>query len=175
MMKRLFLALCLCLLSVFAWAAGPLTSAQLQTLKTLVAGDPTATELANAADDVGLAAWLNTPEATYTVWRTDLTIDECNAVIVWTEVDGLTTGKARIWEWMKTLPVLNAARANIRQGIQDAFASAASTRNALTALAKRQATRAEKALASGTGTNASPATLGWEGLITYADASLIRS
>ena len=174
-MKRLFLAFVLFLVSALAIAAGPLTSGQLQTLKTLVQADPIATALANAADDVGLAAWLNTGDATYTVWRTDLTIDECNAVIVWTEVDGLTAGKARIWEWMKSLAVLNASRANIRQGILDAFASATATRTALTALAKRLASRAEKALASGTGTNASPATLTWEGQITYADASLIRS
>ncbi len=174
-MKRLFLAFVLFLVSALAIAAGPLTSGQLQTLKTLVRADPIATALANAADDVGLAAWLNTGDATYTVWRTDVTIDECNAVIVWTEVDGLTAGKARIWEWMKSLAVLNASRANIRQGILDAFASATATRTALTALAKRLASRAEKALASGTGTNASPATLTWEGQITYADASLIRS
>lgn len=174
-MKRLFLAFVLFLVSALAIAAGPLTSGQLQTLKTLVQADPIATALANAADDVGLAAWLNTGDATYTVWRTDVTIDECNAVIVWTEVDGLTAGKAGIWEWMKSLAVLNASRANIRQGILDAFASATATRTALTALAKRLASRAEKALASGTGTNASPATLTWEGQITYADASLIRS
>ena len=174
-MKRLFLAFVLFLVSALAIAAGPLTSGQLQTLKTLVQADPIATALANAADDVGLAAWLNTGDATYTVWRTDVTIDECNAVIVWTEVDGLTAGKARIWEWMKSLAVLNTSRANIRQGILDAFASATATRTALTALAKRLASRAEKALASGTGTNASPATLIWEGQITYADASLIRS
>lgn len=174
-MKRLFLAFVLFLVSALAIAAGPLSSGQLQTLKTLVQADPIATALANAADDVGLAAWLNTGDATYTVWRTDVTIDECNAVIVWTEVDGLTAGKARIWEWMKSLAVLNASRANIRQGILDAFASATATRTALTALAKRLASRAEKALASGTGTNASPATLTWEGQITYADASLIRS
>lgn len=174
-MKRLFLAFVLFLVSALAIAAGPLTSGQLQTLKTLVQADPIATALANAADDVGLAAWLNTGDATYTVWRTDVTIDECNAVIVWTEVDGLTAGKARIWEWMKSLAVLNASRANIRQGILDAFASATATRTALTALAKRLASRAEKALASGTGTNASPATLTWEGQITYADASMIRS
>lgn len=174
-MKRLFLAFVLFLVSALAIAAGPLTSGQLQTLKTLVQADPIATALANAADDVGLAAWLNTGDATYTVWRTDVTIDECNAVIVWTEVDGLTAGKARIWEWMKSLAVLNASRANIRQGILDAFASATATRTALTALVKRFASRAEKALASGTGTNASPATLTWEGQITYADASMIRS
>lgn len=173
-MRKIF-AIVLFLFSTLACAAGPLTSAQLQALKTLVQSDPTATALANAADDVGLAAWLNTPEATYTVWRTDLTIEECNSAITWTEVDGLTTGKARIWEWMRTIGTLNAAKPNIRQGISDAFASASATRNALAALAKRLATRAEKALASGAGTNASPSIMGWEGQISYADASLIRS
>lgn len=174
-MKRTFLTFVLFLFSALAIAAGPLTSGQLQTLKTLVQSDPTATALANAADDVGLAAWLNTSEATYTVWRTDVSIDECNAVIVWTEVDSLSTGKARIWEWMKSLTVLNAARANIRQGISDAFANASSTKTALTTLSKRLATRAEKALAAGAGTNANPSTLTWEGQVSYADASLIRS
>ena len=47
--------------------------------------------------------------------------------------------------------------------------------DALTAAQKRTATRAEKALANGTGTDASPANLGWEGWISGNDASDIRS
>lgn len=43
------------------------------------------------------------------------------------------------------------------------------------ALSQRTASRAEKALSIGTGTTASPDTLGWEGQISYSiDAPLIR-
>lgn len=152
-----------------------LNTAQIATLKALVQSDPTANALALAADDIGLAGWLNTTEPAYIVWRNDVTTAEANAVMVWTEIDSLTVGKARIWEWMESLAVLDARQANIRQGINDAFSNAASTRTALIALAKRSATRAEKALASGSGTSASPSIMSFVGSITYADASLIRS
>lgn len=46
---------------------------------------------------------------------------------------------------------------------------------ALQSAQKRFATRAEKALASGTGTTNSPATLTREGLLSYGEASIIRS
>lgn len=153
-----------------------LTSQQITALKAAAAADPTAAALMTSADDVGLAAWFNAADpSACIVWRHDMSIAEANAALVWTEVDALTVGKARIWEWMHGLAVLDARQANVRQGLADAFANATATRAALTALAKRSASRAEKALASGACTNAAPSIMTFVGQLSYADASLIRS
>lgn len=156
-------------------AQAQLTPAQITTLRTVCQADQTCAALASAADDIGLAAWLNTPDATCTVWRSDVSVAEANQSLVWTEVDGLTAGKARIWEWMSRLLVLDARQANIRQGLYDAFAAATASRTALIALAKRAPTRAERALSSGACTGASPSIMTFVGAVSYADASLIRS
>ena len=95
--------------------------------------------------------------------------------MVWTEIDAMTVGKARIWEWMSKLGTLDARSANIRQGLSDAFSSATSTRPALVTLAKRTATRAEQVLSSGACTTANPSIMPFVGSVTYAQASLIRS
>lgn len=161
---RTFLA-CLALAVPLAFAALPasaaITSQQATTLKATCTADPTCLGLMRAADDVGMAAWFNTTEA--------------RKVMVWTEIDALTAGKARIWEWMREGGVLDARDNNIRQGLNDAFSAATATRTALTALAKRSATRAEKALATGAGTSGSPSIMTFVGAVTYADASLIRT
>lgn len=174
-MIRILIACLLALSSTIA--AAQLTAPQVATLKTACAADSTCQSLATAADDVALAAWFNAADGGgCIVWRPDVTFSEAAQAITWTEVDALTAGKARIWEWMaRHLSVIDARQANVRQGISDAFAGAATTRNALTALAKRVATRAEKALASGACTSGSPSIMTWTGPITYADASLIRS
>ena len=152
-----------------------MTPAQLNTLKVLASADQTAAGFIATADDQALADWFNTPDVAFFVWRTNVRIDECNKVMVWTEIDALTNGKARIWDWMSRMGVLDASQANVRQGLTDAFSAATNTRTALTALAKRNATRAEKALiASGTGSNASPAIMGHEGTLSAAAASQVR-
>jgi hypothetical protein len=67
---------------------------------------------------------------------------------------------------------INPSITNIRQGIQDIFTGAqlATTRQALVALAKRQATRAEHLLSTGTGTTANPALVTSEGTVSEAEA-----
>ena len=165
-------ALLLCLAS---FAQAQLTTSQVATLRTTCQADIGCAALAAAADDIGLAAWLNSVDATCTVWRSDVTVLEVNKVMVWTEIDALTVGKARIWDWMSRLGVLDAREANIRQGLSDGFSAATATRTALIALAKRAPTRAERALASGACTSGSPSIMTFVGLVTYAEASLIRS
>lgn len=153
-----------------------LTADQITALRAVVQADQTAAALAVAADDIGLANWLNEPaDPAYTIWRHDISIEEANDVLVWTEVDALTPGKARIWEWMSRLGVLDARKLNIRRGISDAFAPAPSTRAALQTLSKRLATRAERALASGVGTDGNPGIATFVGEVSYAEASTIRS
>lgn len=159
-----------------ALPAHALTTAQMTALRALADADPTAVALMQAGDDIGLAAWFNTT-TTCIVWRNDVSIAEANGVIVWNEVDGLTVGRARIWDWMRQLEILDARNANIRDGLANAFAGAgaAGTRTALTALIKRVATRAEKHLASGACSDASPSIMTYVGSLSYIDASRIRA
>ena len=68
---------------------------------------------------------------------------------------------------------VNPSLATIRQFFDDIFSGAggANTRTALLALWKRSALRIEKLLATGTGSDASPATLVAEGTITAQQIS----
>lgn len=175
---RLAAILCLALAPLLPAAAADLTPQQTATLKALVAADPTAAQLAAVADDQGLADWLNTPIATI-VWRTDVSIDAImRNGIDWARVDNLSVGKARIWDWMGRLGVLDCSRASVRAGIDATWVGTTAdlaVRATVYGHCKRPASRAEAALATGTGTDASPATMGWEGVLSPAEASLIRS
>jgi hypothetical protein len=152
-----------------------LTAAQQTTLAQAIRADTNqavidALEIRN---DVLLAELYNAA-TTFVVWRTNLSPAEYREAIVWTEVDALTVGKARIWEWVTqqmTAPI-DASKVNVRQGLMDCWASNTTTRTQLTAAAKRAASKAEKLFATGTGTTATPGTLGWEGTLSYTDIGL---
>lgn len=153
-----------------------LTTEQMQTLKSAILADPTQANNVTIQDYSAIADWLNSA-STYIVWRTEIPVAEYRDALVWTEVDGLTAGKARIWEWvtgLMTLP-LQAAKIAVRQGLADCWASNTVTRAQLLVVAKRAATVAEKALATGTGTTATPGNLGWEGSISAYDIGGILS
>lgn len=107
----------------------------------------------------------------FIVWRSSIQPDEYREVMVWTEVDGLQVGKARIWEWITasmTLPI-DATKTNVRQGLADVFPANQSTRGALLAIAKRPATGGESVFATGTGTDANPGIAEFEGMLTTTD------
>ena len=149
-----------------------LTTAQQTTLAAAIRADtdPAVVAALDIRNDVLLAELYNAA-STFIVWRTNITPNEYREAIVWTEVDALTAGKARIWEWVTqqmTAPI-DASKANVRQGLMDCWASNTTTRTQLTAAAKRTATKAEKLFATGTGTTATPGTLGWEGTLSYTD------
>lgn len=171
--RHLFAGLVLALFAVVAQAQ--FSPQQIATLKTVCNAAPACVTLANAADDIALSAWFNAAdEGGCIVWRPDVPIGEANAAMVWTEIDALAVGKARIWEWMRLVNVLDYRLPSIRQGINDAFAGT-TTRTQVTQTGKRVASRVEKALGSGACSNVSPSIMTWYGQITYADASLIRS
>lgn len=177
-----------------------LTQAQIDLLKPVVQADPTASALALAADDVGLAAWLNGASAK-TVWRTDVPMRDIFNSIVWSNTtpsmvpDGTTLWTNRNLQCqskqleLQTLIFgseghVDASKANIRQGFQDALTAIPSKADGSNQAAgwlvvqeafKRIATAAEAALSSGAGTNADPATMTFEGLVSYSEASMIRS
>ena len=162
-----------------------LTSAQLLTLKAEILADPVLAALPNNPDgDFEIAAQLNAlavPD--FFVWRTNVPLDE---IMVngfdWTRVDNLTVGKARIWEWMVALGHINPSQANVRAGVLAVFTTASDLGNRVAVFGhcQRQATRAEKVLAVGTGTTTTdqgvgPATMGFEGNLSYVDVQNARN
>ena len=151
-----------------------LTNAQSLVLKAAILAETDATFVAYRAQGAtgAIANWYN--EATspaWIVWRTDVPPEEYRDAITWTEVDALTAGRARIWEWITQgmMAPLNAGSANVRTGLADCWASNTTTRTSLLAACKRTATKAEKLFSTGTGSTATPATLGWEGTLSADD------
>ena len=72
---------------------------------------------------------------------------------------------------------INFSRPNVRQGLQDIFSGAggASQRTHLLAIGRRLTTRAEKLFSAGTGSTASPGTMGFEGNLSYQDVQEARN
>jgi hypothetical protein len=158
-----------------------LTTQQLQTLKTAILADQALAALpVNDDTAFAIADAFNLPASpAFVAWRSSVPVEEIMSNgFVWTEVDGLSVGKARIWEWMADLGTINPSRANIRAGIDNAFQGAGAgpvaMRAAIYAHCKRNVTRAEKLYATGTGTDVSPATMGWEGSLTYQEVRQAR-
>lgn len=152
-----------------------LTTAQLQTLKAAILAEtnPTFVGYRNAGETGLMANWLN-ELSTFVVWRTSVTQDECQQVagFDWAQIDNLTVGQARIWDWMFKTGVIDASRERIRAGINECWKGTAAklaVGTAVLAVCKRNATRGEAILASGTGTSASPGTMSFEGDLTSRD------
>lgn len=172
-------ALVALVLAAVSFGASALTTQQIATLKTACTADTTCNALAVAADDFGLADWFNAP-STFIVWRTSVGAEEImqSDSFDWTRVDNLSNGKARIWDQMFRFGAINPSKANVRAGIDAVWVGTAAdlaVRAAVYVVCKRAATRAEQFLASGTGTTGTPGFLTFEGVLTFADASLIRS
>ena len=179
LITKLILALFVALLAPLAHAQ--LTPTQMATLKAACQQDTTCNTMitSSSPDDFAIAAWFNASGETYIIWRDAVPVDDImRNGMDWTRVDNLSVGKARIWEWMTRLGTLNCVKANIRAGIDATWVGTAAdlaVRATVYTHCKRAATRAEKALASGAGTDASPSVPTWTGLVTYQEASWIRS
>src|SRR5574338_348425 len=158
-----------------------LTDPQMQTLKALAAADPTASTYFDGNHDVELAAWFNAvADANIYVWRSNVTDREVQAdpAFDWTRVDNLTTGKARIWEYMFKFRNITPSQSNIRTGIAAVWVGTAAylaVQAAVLAKCKANPSRAVKALATGAGTSATPAVMTYEGTVSVGEASTIRS
>lgn len=152
-----------------------LTPAQLTTIKADILADPVLSTIPAGIDgSFAIADIYNGPPATaFVVWRTMVPVEEIiNNGFVWTAVDTLSVGKARIWDWMREPGFINPSKANVRQGLQDAFGS---TQPNIAQHLKRAASRIEKLLATGTGTVGNPGTMTFEGRVTYQDIELARA
>lgn len=151
-----------------------LTLEQKQLLKADILADPILAEWAatghmasEIADAYNLAA-----QPAWVVWRTSVTAEEWAMAIIGgggaAQLDALTGSKreALLWACDRTL---NPSDPEVRAALDDFCGSQNNLKGAVVAAQKRNATRAEKLFSSGTGTTLAPATMGFEGDLSYQD------
>mgnify|MGYP001570317548 CR=1 FL=1 len=163
-----------------------LTTAQLQVIKNDILADPTLNSFPNTSDgNFAIAALYRvTVSPDFWVWKTLVTQSECVSVQSidvtnwsWTTYIARSQGERDGWrEMFADTGAINPSRPNVRQGLADIFSgpSGAGQRTHLLAIGRRLATRIEKLLATGTGSAASPATMEFEGDLTYSDVQAAR-
>lgn len=157
-----------------------LTTAQLQALKAHILASPDlapissgpSTDYQTVADRLNIAA---APD--FYCWRQSMQTSEIGRIISYVALAAMTTANL---DRVRTFDTLNPesfdpGRADIRQYMAETFSGALggqgqATRDALEAAYRDKATRAEKVLATGTGSFAVPAAFGWEGSV---DTSIV--
>lgn len=158
-----------------------LTLAQKQALKADILADPAFAGLpmtSGAAHLIAEAYKVNQPA--YIVWRSSVSQDEImQNGFDWVQVDNLSVGKARIWEWLfaNEQKAMNPGKANVRAGVDECWKGTSAmlaVRAAIYVHCKRSANRGEKLFATGTGTDASPANMAFEGELTPDDVAEAR-
>jgi hypothetical protein len=158
-----------------------LTTQQKSTLKAYIEADPTLSAFPQNSDGAYAIAGLLNVEASpaFIVWKTDVSIDEImRNGMDWARVDNLSVGKARIWDWLGRLGTINASKTNVRAGIDAAWVGTAAdlaVRAAIYTHCKRSATVIEKLFSAGTGSDATPAAMAFEGAISYQDVQEARA
>ena len=162
-----------------------LTQQQLAALKAVIDADPALAAQPNNSDGAfAIAAALNqSASPAWVVWKTVVTREEVlQNGFDWTRLDNLSVGKARVWNDIFVNGVLNASKPNVRTGIDSVWVGTAAdlaVRAAVYVHCKRNATRAQKALSSGTGSDATPATLDsnidQDFQLTYDDVTQARN
>jgi hypothetical protein len=161
-----------------------LTTQQLTAIKANILANPDLSSQPETADGAfAIAALYNlTASPDFWVWRTFVSKAEYvqstgpdGTVFNWTGAGFITrsVGERDAWrEIFNGSDSCNPSLPNVRQAFQDIFSGtgvAANNRAHLAAVSRRKATRIEKLLATGTGSTADPATLGYEEQVTYQD------
>lgn len=167
-----------------------LTTAQLAAIKADILADSALNAFPNSNDGnfAIAAAYSVTASPDYWVWRTRVTKAE---MVQETSVDGTTfnwtgngfitrsAGEQAAWQQIFNGELAcNPSLPNVRQAFLDIFSgtgNAAANRTHLSTISRRKANRVEKLLATGTGSTASPATMGFEGTLTYQDIEAARN
>jgi hypothetical protein len=158
-----------------------LTTAQLAAVKADILADATlAAYPMNSDGAYAIAEAYNLPAAAeWIVWKTNVDPEDImRNGMDWTRVDNLSVGKARIWDWMTKLGTFNASKINIRAGIDAVWVGTAAdlaVRALVYTHCKRTSSRIEKLLSEGTGSDASPAVMAFEGLISYPEIMQARN
>jgi hypothetical protein len=158
-----------------------LTPAQLTTLKAAILADPVlAAKPMNSDGDFDIAVAFNSPASpSFTVWKSNVSIEDTGQAFNGTELAGLTTANNTRLQTIAhyLLNGYNASLPDVRQMFNDIFSGAGGTvtRANLLVVWKRFATRGEKLYATGTGSDAVPATLVFEGSISPQDVNSARN
>lgn len=156
-----------------------LNTSQLLLVKAEILADPVLNAEPDTADGAfAIAQKLNLLAVpAFIVWRTNVPRADCKKAMVWTEFIARLPGERESWQFMLADGSINAAEVNIRQGINDIFSGpgGAGSRANLLAIAKRSARRIEKILATGPGTDPAPATMEFEGTISFGEVQTARA
>ena len=146
---------------------------QKTTLKADILANSDANALYTVGNLQGLADLYNALSSpAFIVWKSAVPKDEVGKAFQASALAAITAGNNdKLANFAAWNDVVYPARLDQRQFFDDVFsvAAGATTRANLLALWKRTATRAEKLFASGTGSDATPATLTFEGGLSYTD------
>lgn len=175
-----------------------MTPEQIIALRAKVFLDATAKNLAHALDNLGLTNYLNTVDPAYFVWRTSTKVADISDAVTWANLtptdaaDGTATYTNRallcqakqinLQILIQGREALNTTKPNVRAGVQDALTNIPSGVGgaivgagwaAVKAAMTRTATLAEKMLAVGAGTAATPSNLDIEGVLSEHDVAVL--
>jgi len=158
-----------------------LTTAQLQTLKAYIASVPAlAAQPMNPDGHQAIADALNQAASpAFIVWRSDVSANEIGNAWVGTDIDGMSAlNMQRLQLLLASSPggTFDMRRADRRAGFENPFGTNVSnaSRVNMRAVWKRNASVAERLLASGTGSDASPALTTFEGSLNRDEVERAR-
>lgn len=130
-----------------------------------------------AAYDAGpIADWYNTLTSSpaFIVWKSIVSVQDIIAATSFSGTGGFiarSAGERDAYLALTARDSLNPSLSNIRTAFADIFSGsgqgAIDTRNAFLSISKRTATRLERLFATGTGSDASPANMTFEGVTTF--------
>jgi hypothetical protein len=124
-------------------------------------------------NDGQIQEWYNV-DSTFVAWRSSLTPEQARDAITngdgLAQLDNLTAGKrdSLLWTFGGNTDPSNATQ---RTAIANLCGTQNTLKAAILAAQKRAATRAEAIFATGTGSDAVPGLLGWEGQLSVNDVS----
>jgi hypothetical protein len=155
-----------------------LTTEQQATLKAAINLVPEwIAQPMNSDGDYFIAAELNKASSpAFIVWKSILTPEMARAAIVAgaEQLDNLTVGKRDALLYLAA-GTLDCRIAGVRTALDNLCGTQNTLKGALIAAQKRQATRVEAILATGTGSDAAPGTTTFEGSISYQDVGIVRA
>jgi hypothetical protein len=158
----------------------PLTTEQQTTLRNAILADPVLAALTPSADNAFAIAEaykvISTPA--FIVWRSNVTADEIGNAWIGTDIDAMSALNMQRLQLLLASSlqgVFDMRRVDRRAGFENPFGTNQNnaSRQAMRAVWKRSANRLEKLFATGTGSDAVPATMVVEGSIPYQEIQQI--
>jgi len=158
-----------------------LTPAQQATLKTNIQADPMLSLLTPSNSSALQIANAYNSEASplFVVWRSEVTKDEIGNAWVGTDIDGMSSLNMQrlqlLFASVGERSTFDMRRTDRRAGFENPFGANVNnpSRVAMRTVWKRNATRLEKLLGSGTGSDASPGITTFEGSVTYSEINQV--